>query len=277
MGMQKLINIAVVLCGLLGFQVIAENPQTPSDLLAYLDVEKTSRAPLSLEPKAKIAIIIDDIGYSKTLAQAALDLPGQVTYALIPHTPVAEWFANQAHARNREIMLHAPMSHIHEDTLHASLLNNGLSESEFIVRLTDALDSLPHIRGLNNHMGSQLTQESEPMGWLMRVLNQRGLFFIDSRTTPKSIAWETAQQYQVPTLQRDIFLDHERDPEFIAAQFHRLLKRAKQKEYAIAIAHPYPETLHFLQHALPKLAEQNIELVPASKAISLFGVTLEYP
>ncbi|MBX2810066.1 MAG: divergent polysaccharide deacetylase family protein [Cellvibrionaceae bacterium] len=227
---------------------------------------------------AQIAIIIDDIGYNRQQAHHALTLPGALTYAVIPHTPNAQWFAEQAKLRQKEIMLHAPMSHINGQTHpEAGVLNAQMDKSSFHQMLDHALDSLPYASGLNNHMGSLLTQKEQPMAWLMQALNQRNLYFIDSRTTSNSIAWQVARQYQIPTLKRDIFLDHQRDSAFIEAQFTQLIELAKRRGYAIGIGHPYPETLDFLARQIPLLAKDNIELIPTSQIVEIHANPLEFP
>ncbi|MBX2808734.1 MAG: divergent polysaccharide deacetylase family protein [Cellvibrionaceae bacterium] len=227
---------------------------------------------------AQIAIIIDDIGYNREYAHNALNLPGDLTYAVIPHTPNAQWFATEAEKRQKEIILHAPMSPINAEVhLQDDVLNAQMDKTRFREVLDQALDSLPSVSGLNNHMGSLLTQKEQPMAWLMQVLNQRQLYFIDSRTTADSVAWHIARQHQIPALRRDVFLDHQRDPAFIEAQFKQLIRLAKNRGYAIGIGHPYPETLGFLARQIPQLARDNIELVTTSKIVEQYAEPLEYP
>lgn len=216
---------------------------------------------------AEVAIIIDDLGYSQHLGTKALALPGSVTYAIIPHSPNAIRLAQQAHQQQKEIMLHAPMSNVHNRPIGESGLRESMSEQAFTTALNKAIESVPFIRGMNNHMGSRLTQKRLPMEWTMRTLNEHGLYFVDSRTTSQSIAWRTAQQKNVPSLKRDIFLDHEREPEAIHRQFNRFISIAKRKGHAIAIAHPYPETLDYLMQNLPRLTAEGIKLVSASSLV----------
>ncbi len=215
----------------------------------------------------KIAIIIDDIGYNHAQGMEAIALPGNITYAIIPHSPKANFFAQEAQKYNKEIMLHAPMSNVHNIPLGKHGLDESMDEVHFKEALNLSLDSLPTISGVNNHMGSLLTQKALPMEWLMQALGKRQLYFIDSRTTSNSVAWKTAQAFNIPSLKRDVFLDHQQTEAFIQEQFNRLVYIAKNKGYAVAIAHPYPETIRFLKQALPKLALQNIELVSASELV----------
>jgi len=230
--------------------------------------------PTTIEPIAQIAIIIDDIGYNKNQGINAINLPGAITYAIIPHSPNATFFADKARSLAKEIILHAPMSNVHNIPLGKNGLTDTMNEIKFKNTLNHSLDSIPHISGLNNHMGSLLTQKTLPMEWLMESLQQRQLYFIDSRTTSHSIAWDIAQASNIPSLKRDIFLDHEQTYTFIHKQFTRLTQLAKEQGYAIAIAHPYPQTIHYLKQHLPTLSDEGIQLVSASTLVLLHSPNL---
>jgi polysaccharide deacetylase 2 family uncharacterized protein YibQ len=224
--------------------------------------------------KVKVAIIIDDIGYSYHYGLRAINLPGAITYAIIPHSPKAKFFALEAHKLKKEVMLHAPMSNVHNRPLGQSGLKESMAEGHFKQVLNTSLDSLPNIRGMNNHMGSLLTQKSKPMQWVMEALQKRALYFIDSRTTADSVAWETAQIFNIPSLKRDVFLDHTPENNAIDKQFNELIAIAKRRGYAIAIGHPYPETIRYLQKVLPTLKNQGVELVPASELVKNYSPNL---
>lgn len=215
----------------------------------------------------KIAIIIDDMGYNYSQGVKAIALPGAITYAIIPHSPKASFFALEAQKHNKEVMLHAPMSTVHNTPLGKHGLTENMNEADFKEALRLSLDSLPGAIGVNNHMGSLLTQKSLPMEWVMQSLKKRRLYFIDSRTTASSVAWQVAQDFNIPSLKRDVFLDHTPTTAFIAQQFKLLISIAKRKGYAVAIAHPYPETINYLKQQLPMLAQHNIALVPASELV----------
>lgn len=242
------------------------------------DSENTDTKIQSITPTPiKIAIIIDDIGYNYAQGIAAITLPGNLTYAIIPHSPKADFFAAEAHKHHKEVMLHAPMSNIHNIPLGKNGLTEGMGETHFKAAFNLSLDSLPHISGVNNHMGSLLTQKALPMEWVMQALKKRKLYFIDSRTTSQSVAWETAQAFNIPSLSRDVFLDHTPTTEFIDKQFKQLTTIAKRKGYAIGIAHPYPETIQYLKKQLPTLKQQNITLVPASELVFTYSPNLVSP
>jgi polysaccharide deacetylase 2 family uncharacterized protein YibQ len=233
-----------------------------------LSLAKTVNAKVPLFD-SKIAIIIDDIGYNYAQGLEAIALPGAITYAIIPHSPKASFFAAEARKHQKEIMLHAPMSNVHNIPLGENGLSETMNEVHFKQALNSSLDSLPGVSGVNNHMGSLLTQKSLPMEWVMHALKQRQLYFIDSRTTSNSVAWSVAQNLHIPSLKRDIFLDNIPTAESIDKQFKQLIALAKRRGYAVAIAHPYPETIRYLQQHLPILAQQNINLVFVSALVQL--------
>lgn len=218
--------------------------------------------------QAKLAIIIDDIGYSAELGKRSLALPGAFTYAMLPMAPHSSRLASQGAQKGKEIILHTPMSNTRGLPLDPGALLETMTRAEFFQVLEANLSAIPEARGLNNHMGSLLTQKTKSMGWLMEFLQEQGLYFIDSRTSAKSRAIETAQLYQVPNRPRDVFLDHSRDPAQITRQIDRAIRLARDRGQALAIGHPYPETLALLEQLAPRLEAAQVRLVPASELLS---------
>jgi len=211
-----------------------------------------------------VVIIIDDMGDNLGRGEAAVELPGPLTYAVLPHSPFGPRLARQAFARGKDVILHAPMENTHDRPLGPGALTQDLAPAEFARVLTADLDSVPHAQGLNNHMGSLLTQLQPQMQWVMDEVQRRRLFFIDSGTTPDSVAWRTARDAGVPYLRRDVFLDHEQTPAFVHQQFQQTLRIARERGWAVAIGHPYPVTVAYLSRALPLMDEMGIRLVSAS-------------
>lgn len=216
----------------------------------------------------QLAVIIDDIGYSSTLGQRSVDLEGSFTLAILPFTPYGVDLAHNANRRGKELILHTPMSNNNTLPIEQGALLSGMSHDDFIRTLRQMLVDIPYIKGVNNHMGSRLTQEQEPMEWLMRELAHRQLYFIDSRTTAETLALQTAQQYRIPSAKRNIFLDNQRDPRLIRAQLRKALELARTQGTAIAIGHPYPETLAVLEQIKPLLLEYQVELVKVSALLA---------
>jgi uncharacterized protein len=213
---------------------------------------------------ARLAIIIDDIGYNGPLGRRAADLDGAFTLAVLPFTPHTRELAQRAHGQGKEIILHAPMSNTRQMPLGKGGLESGMDYDEFMVILRADLADVPHLAGVNNHMGSQLTQEPEPMGWVMDELVRRGLYFVDSRTSAASQALAVAEAYGVPSLKRDVFLDNIRTREHISEQLLKAVQLAKRRGSAVAIGHPYPQTLSVLEQVPGLLAAHGVELVFAS-------------
>jgi hypothetical protein len=222
-------------------------------LLLSLLASESALAKRYDEIQPRMVIVIDDLGNNLDQGLAALALPGPVTYLV-----------EKAHQQGKEIMLHAPMASIQHLKLGPGALTAELSEVEFKKKLNDSLNAVAFAVGMNNHMGSSLTQQSLPMQWVMDIVQQRGMFFLDSRTTAKSVAWDVAKQRGIPVLQRDVFLDHEQSQAFLQKQFIRAVRIARKHGSAIVIGHPYPVTTSFLQEAIPALDEAGIQLVSAS-------------
>lgn len=218
--------------------------------------------------KPRMVLIIDDMGYNLPKGQAALDLPGAVTYSILPFTPYAKRFANAAHDSGREVMLHVPMANTNAKELGPGALTADMPQEAVQTGLNKALDETPHVSGVNNHMGSLLTSMEQPMGWVMETLKARNLYFVDSLTTVKSVGWKQAREAQIPYLKRHVFLDHQRNEAFIHGQFQRALNIAGKFGFVVVIGHPYPETTQYLARILPDIHKLGIRLVPASAIVN---------
>lgn len=221
---------------------------------------------------ALITIIIDDLGNNLQHGQRAIDLPGAVTYSFLPFTPFSKRLAEQAHRQGKEIMLHLPMDNSHGGPLGPGGLTLNQPLPLYEQQLKDAIAVIPYVSGINNHTGSRLTANSERMQWLMQSLKHYPLYFVDSRTSAQSVAAATSKKLHIPTLKRDVFLDHEATAEFTDRQFKRLIKIARQRGNAVAIGHPYPSTLSYLEKILPQLDAMNIQLVSPSQLLALNNV-----
>ena len=222
---------------------------------------------VSFDVKAKqIAIVIDDIGYHQRDLEF-LTLPGQLSYSILPHTPYSQAFASLASQSNKELLLHVPMQALNGKKLGPGALTLSMSKEQLQQTLGTALASLPEVKGVNNHMGSALTQQSQAMKWTMEVLKKRHLYFLDSRTTDLSQAQNAANFLGVANISRQVFLDNIITPEQLQLRFDELKQQATDHNFAIAIAHPYPETIDFLREALPQLIDQGFELVPVSQLV----------
>mgnify|MGYP000028731341 CR=1 FL=1 len=222
----------------------------------------------ALAGEARIAIIIDDMGQHPGLGQRALALPGRVSYAFLPTGAHTAELAKRAHRRGRDVLLHQPMQPVSRSGAVAGGIGLDSTRREIRRRLGQNLAAVPHAVGVNNHQGSLITRHPGHMSWFMEGLSERrNLFFIDSRTTPRTVAKRMAQEAGVAAAERDVFLDHDREPAAIAAQFERLVRIARRDGQAVAIAHPHPETLRVLDRRLAGLARRDVRLVGISALV----------
>lgn len=219
----------------------------------------------------RIAIIIDDLGYHHANGKRAIGLPGPVSYSFLPGAPRARSLAEQAHARGRDVLLHLPLQAAADEVVREpSEIRIDMGRERLGRVLGQALDSVPHVIGINSHRGSLLTRHPGHMQWLMEEIGTYGsLFFIDSYTHHGSVALQVAKETGVPAMRRHVFLDPDPSPETIAREFERMKRLARQRGQVIAIGHPYPATLELLERELPRLADEGIELVPISELVPM--------
>ncbi len=217
-----------------------------------------------------ISIIIDDLGDRLPEGRRVVALPGPVACAFLPFTPYADRLARAAHAAGKEVMLHLPMQAIDRDHGPGGV-DMYMHREAFAAAVAASLDSVPHVVGVNNHMGSLLTRHPGHMTWLMEELKARDpqLFFVDSRTTAQTVAEQMAREAGVPTLRRHVFLDHDPSPAAVEAAFERLLALARRQGAAVGIGHPYRSTLEVLERRLPNLEAERVELISIREMIAL--------
>lgn len=239
---------------------------------------QTPESPSPNTPKARISVIIDDLGHQMKTGLRAIALPGPVTYAILPHTAYARRIAQLANRLDKEILLHLPMEADGSRHMGPGGLTRKMTKHEFFATVHSDVGAVPHAIGINNHMGSLLTRHSEPMRWLMEAITRYpNLFFVDSRTTPHSVAERVASEFEVPIVRRDVFLDHQRNTESILAQFTLLVAKAKANGTAVGIAHPHPETLAVLEIILHRLELYGVKLTPISKLVQTQRQTSRVP
>ena len=218
-----------------------------------------------------ISIIIDDIGYRLHEDLRAIGLPGQVAFAIMPHSPHARKMSALANELGKEVLLHMPMQATAEEKnkfLGPGALTLQMTHDEFIHTLDMSLRSVPHAIGVNNHMGSLLTRYPGHMGWLMKSLKSRNKFYVDSVTSSHSVAGHVAKGLQLPYLRRDVFLDNVQIDSDIEFQFEELIRIAKRNGLAVAIGHPYPETIAVLSKNLLLLDTYGVKLVSPKQMLA---------
>lgn len=219
--------------------------------------------------KPKLAIVIDDLGYDQKQAQVLYQIEPHITLAVLPHQPYSNQIAKIAKAQGQEVLLHLPMEpHNYEKygkMQHMLLASMVLPELTQELRYN--LDSLPSVVGVNNHMGSRLTEDESRMEVILSELKRRGLFFIDSRTAPLSMAYTVAKRLGLKTYRRDVFLDNVDQVDSIISQLKQLVILAKQRGKALGIGHPRPNTFMALKRFLQDGSMQGVQLVYASELL----------
>ncbi|MBT3437418.1 MAG: divergent polysaccharide deacetylase family protein [Oceanospirillaceae bacterium] len=240
------------------------------NLVTWLAAALISTAPTvwANEVQPAMVIIIDDLGYNLANGLGIVNLPGPITLAVMPHTPHGALLAQRGKLANKEVMLHVPMENHAGLRLGPGGLTLAMQETEFKQVLRGNLASIPHVQGLNNHMGSALTEQALPMQWTMDLAKELNLFFVDSRTSAKSLALQQALRQQVPALERDVFLDNDTATKALTVQFEQAMRIAHKYGYVVLIGHPYPATIAFLKQKLPQLDQSGIMLISASALIN---------
>lgn len=230
-----------------------------------------SAAPqLLTPPRPRIAIVIDDIGPDYRQSLQALELHPKITMAILPYASKAATLAQQAQVKGHDIILHMPMEPDDLETNNPGpqALLSSLPPAEMQQRLVRALDTGAGYIGLNNHMGSRLTQDPVAMRVVMDALRARNLFFLDSVTSPRSVGAKVATQAGVAYARRDVFIDHVDEPQEIRQQLRRAEVVALAHGRAIIIGHPYRNTLSALQQWLPQLEKNGFEIVRLKELVA---------
>ncbi len=225
-------------------------------------------------PKAiaipKIAIVIDDMGWELPIAKDLLALNHPLSFAVLPQAPYQRKIAEVAKQYKRDLLLHLPMEPHEYPQVNPgpNALLGKMEPNQMVELVRAALTSLPQVVGVNNHMGSSLTENPQAMRVVMRELKRRDLFFLDSRTSAESQAYQIAREMGIPAAKRHVFLDNSVQQAHIVAQLHRLAKMASRQGYAIGIGHPYPETLRALKQTLPMIRQAGVRIVPISRLVN---------
>lgn len=234
---------------------------------------KTIRAPTPTPPtptprpqpppdaRGRMAILLDDAGQQDTLIEAAGELPDEVGIAVLPFLPYSVETAVALAEDGHEIWLHLPMEAVGDSDPGPGALRVDMSDDELRDAVHRAINNIPGLVGVNNHMGSKATADLRMMTWVMQELAPMDLAFLDSRTTVDTVAEVAARAQGVPTGRRHVFLDNERSPSAIRAQLDEAVYRARMDGEVIAIGHLNEATVRVLRAELPKLPERRVTLV----------------
>ncbi len=234
--------------------------------------EKTPEreTPPVLPPKKssgnQIALVIDDLGYNKPISKAIVQLNADLTLAVLPGGGFSKEVAAMAQASGKELILHQPMQPQGYPGVKPGpgAIFSSMSEDQIHTILTENFKLFPYARGLNNHMGSYLTNDVKAMDAVMKFLKPRGFFFLDSRTSTHSVAENRAIAMGIPTTRRDVFIDNVQEKHAVLKKLEELVSVAKSHGRAIGIGHPHQETLDALREWLPTLRSKGIEVARLS-------------
>ena len=215
-----------------------------------------------------LAIVLDDLGSDTASADEIFALAYPLTISVLPHHPHSTEIAEEAYSRGYQVMLHLPMQSVANETPEAEEIHTGMPSSEISNELEGMLQTVPHAVGVNNHQGSQATSDTALMKELMPLLRARQLFFLDSRTTAATVAFDAAQRAGVRSGFRNVpFLDDVQDTAAISKQLDLAIRGAKEKGQAIAIGHPHATTLRALGELPARAESQGVHLVFVSTLV----------
>jgi polysaccharide deacetylase 2 family uncharacterized protein YibQ len=220
-------------------------------------------------PVARVAIVIDDCGQDLEAAKRILKIPLQITFSILPYQRYSREIAQLANSQGREVIVHVPMEPKDYPKANpgAGALLLSMSSGDIQKTLKDILESNPYATGINNHMGSRFTENAEAMGIVLSEARDRSIYFFDSYTSPKSVGYSLAQQMNIPTGRRDVFLDHVGTEKFVRSQINQLIRKAKVQGTAIAIGHPHDYTLRVLSQEAQRFQKEGVSVVPLKTLI----------
>jgi uncharacterized protein len=256
--------LTVILISLLVIRLSRDKPTTYRQ-----EKQKPVSVPYAPAEGGAVALIIDDMGHSRSAALPFLELDVPLALSFLPGRPYSAQLAEEGFARGKTILLHFPMEPKGYPGINpgkgAVLTSHDSDEIRRILK--EDLRSVPHAIGLNNHMGSLATENGRVMTDVLEFVRDEGLLFIDSRTTPRSVAYRIAKDLNISSAERDIFLDNERDEDAIYARVTQLLDLAEARGWAIGIGHPYPETARVLERAVQDAERRGIQWVSLQEIV----------
>jgi polysaccharide deacetylase 2 family uncharacterized protein YibQ len=233
-------------------------PQKPKPLKKAIDKQKPS-----------IALVIDDLGYNPNLAEELFKIDLPFTVSVLPNLPYSNSISRRAIEKGKEVILHLPMEPYDYPTAHVEegTLLTSMKDEEIRRLIKKALKDLECAVGANNHMGSRMVEHEEKMRIILDEMKKRGLFFLDSRTSPRSLVYDLAKEIGVKTAKRHVFLDVQNNEEYIRKQLDHVADIALQNGCGIAIGHLQPTTIKALRSHLPDLSKRGLRFVVLSEVM----------
>ncbi|MBI4710462.1 MAG: divergent polysaccharide deacetylase family protein [Nitrospirae bacterium] len=239
----------------------ASKESVQKDLSALFKTEPEPKPKAATLPR--VAVVIDDLSSSRKKAEEIFKLSPALTLSVLPQETYTKWIAEEGHKLGHDIIGHIPMEAKEPHKLGRGGLYTWMSDDEILKTLQEDINSIPHIIGVSNHMGSAFTEDERTMKALLSGIKKQNLFFLDSLTTSKSAGAKTAGAHGIKLFKRDVFLDEKDAPEDIKAQWDKTVKIAKEKGYAVVLAHPRKNTIEFLKNVIRDNKE--VMIVPLSE------------
>ena len=214
-----------------------------------------------------MAIIIDDCGQWLDTERSLIGLPIPLTLSVLPHVRYSEQIAQEAADAGKGVMLHIPMEPLSHVYPGPGEIKDAMTDDQVTKQTEDDVAQVPLAKGANNHEGSEASADDRVMKDVIAVLKAHDLFFVDSRTSAKSVGQEVAQDDGVPNAKRDVFLDNQANIAYTESMLERAVEVAKRNGSAIAIGHPKPSTLAAIRDFYPKMQAEGVTFVLASSLV----------
>ncbi len=263
-----LAGIAIILIAIAGNHFLKEIQRL--ELLQRKESVTRESSPLlkpDVQPGDRVAVLIDDLGTNFKEFERLRRIDSHLSFAILPFQPYSVKIAKKAHFYHQDVILHLPMEAENHHNPGKGAIDHLMTKEEIVRQVRLDLRALPYVQGVNNHMGSRMTADREEMVLVLKEVRARDLFFVDSRTTAESIAYEVAHDIGIKSAERQVFLDDSDRPEDILKELRHLVHLSHQRGSAIAIGHPRPNTIKALEEFVPHLHEEGIELVPISALV----------
>ncbi|MDD5723684.1 MAG: divergent polysaccharide deacetylase family protein [Syntrophales bacterium] len=217
----------------------------------------------------RVAFVIDDMGYDVSILEEILAIDVPITISILPHLPYSVTVAREAHRSGREVLLHLPMEpygYPERRPGNGALLLR-MDDNELVNQLEEDIRSVPHISGVNNHMGSRFMEDKEKVTLVLQYLKKKDLFFLDSLTTKDSKGLLVAGRIGLPHAGRDIFLDNDCDFEEAVDILHHIVEKKDLWKTIIIIGHSHESTVRAIGEARSLFRDNDIRIVPLSDLI----------
>lgn len=219
-------------------------------------------SPLALKGEAKIAVVLDDWGNNYSVLKLAKDLKRPVTLAILPNLPHSRRIAEEAYQNKMGVMLHMPMQATNPNQpAEPQTITTELPERDVLRYLNEAVDSIPHVQGVNNHQGSAATSDTRIMRIVLKRLKERGLFFVDSHVIATSVASRIARETGIPFAKRHVFIDNVATVPAVKQELLKAKDLALKKGEIVVIGHDKKATLQALLETAPEIERSGVRFV----------------